>query len=495
MTSRRLPAFAFVAPLLVSGCVVGPNFHRPEAPAVSSYTPQPVHTTEATPGVTGGEAQRFVSGADIPADWWTLFHSRELNVLIADALAHNADLKAAQAALLVAHETTLAQRGNYLPKVSAGASITREKDPSATLAPVPSNNSFAYTLITPQVSVSYTPDVFGLNKRTVESLAAQEQASRYQMIAVDITLSANVANAVFQKASLDDQIDATDELIGINRQMLSLLQYQHSKGYAAGPDVAAQETLLAQLEASLPPLIKQREQQDHLIAVLTGRFPSQEPDHRFTLSSLTLPSDLPLSLPSTIVAQRPDVLQAEANMHSASAQIGVATANRLPNITLSANAGSNALAIGQLFGPGTGFWNIGAALLAPIFDGGTLLHQQRGARAAYQQAAEQYRGTVLTAFQNVADTLSALEHDAEALKSTAAAANAAKTSFDLSRLRYKDGYDSYLAVLIAEQAYQQQRLSLVQAQAARFVDTAALFQALGGGWWHQPHLMSAANAP
>jgi NodT family efflux transporter outer membrane factor (OMF) lipoprotein len=484
---------ALVGPLLTTACVVGPNFHTPASPAVSDYTANPVGTTAATPGIAGGQAQHFVSGADIPADWWTLFHSKELNALVEQALARNADLKAAEAALLVAHESTLAQRGAYLPKVTAGASVTREKDPSGTLAPVPSNNAFVYTLITPQLSVSYTPDVFGLNKRTVESLAAQEQASRYQMIAVDITLTANVAAAVIQKASLDDQIDATNELIGINRQMLSLLQYQHSKGYSAGPDVAAQQAQLEQLEASLPPLLKQREQQDHLLAVLTGRFPSQEPDHRFTLANLTLPADLPLSLPSAIVAQRPDVLQAEANMHSASAQIGVATANRLPNITLSANAGSNALAIGQLFGPGTGFWNIGAALLAPIFDGGTLLHQQRGARAAYKQAAEQYRGTVLTAFQNVADTLSALEHDAEGLKSTAAATDAAKTSLGLSRLRYKDGYDSYLAVLNAEQIYQQQRLSLVQAQAARFADTAALFQALGGGWWHQAQLASAAN--
>jgi NodT family efflux transporter outer membrane factor (OMF) lipoprotein len=275
--------------------------------------------------------------------------------------------------------------------------------------------------------------------------------------------------------------------------MLSLLQYQHSKGYAAGPDVAAQQAQLEQLEATLPPLLKQRDQQEHLIAVLTGRFPSQLQAQRFTLAQLALPSDLPLSLPSALVAQRPDVLQAQANMHAASAQIGVATANRLPNITLSGNAGSNALAIGQVFGPGTGFWNIGAALLAPIFDGGTLLHQQRGARAAYQQSAEQYRSTVLTAFQNVADTLSALEHDAEALKSTAAATDSAKTSLDLSRLRYKDGYDAYLAVLTAEQTYQQQRLSLVQAQAARFADTAALFQALGGGWWHQPELMAGAN--
>jgi NodT family efflux transporter outer membrane factor (OMF) lipoprotein len=181
-------------------------------------------------------------------------------------------------------------------------------------------------------------------------------------------------------------------------------------------------------------------------------------------------------------------------MHAASAQIGVATANRLPNITLSANAGSTALAIGQVFGPGTGFWNIGAALLAPIFDGGTLLHEQRGTRAAYQQTAEQYRSTVLTAFQNVADTLSALEHDAETLKLTSAAADSSRTSLDLARLRYKDGYDSYLAVLSAEQTYGQARLSLAQAQAARFADTTALFQALGGGWWHRPELSGYARA-
>lgn len=494
MLTRRLSILVLGIPLLTSACVVGPNFKTPAAPEVSAYAPRPVTTTLATPGVAGGAAQRFVSGGDIPADWWTLFHSRELNTLIEQALTHNADLKAAEAALLVAHENTLGQRGAYAPKVTAGASVTREKDPSGSLAPVPSNNAFLYTLITPQLSVSYTPDVFGLTKRTVESAAAQEQAARYQMIAVDITLSANVAAAVIQEASLEDQIEATNELIGIDRQMLSLLQYQHSKGYAAGPDVAAQQAQLAQLEASLPPLLKQRDQQNDLIAVLAGRFPSQLPGQKFSLASFSLPSDLPLSLPSALVEQRPDVLQAQENMHAASAQIGVATANRLPNITLSANAGSTALAIGQVFGPGTGFWNIGAALLAPIFDGGTLLHQQRGARAAYQQAAEQYRGTVLTAFQSVADTLSALEHDAEALKSTAAATSAAKTSLDLSRLRYKDGYDSYLAVLNAQQSYQQARLSLVQAEAARFADTAALFQALGGGWWHRPDLTRTTHA-
>jgi NodT family efflux transporter outer membrane factor (OMF) lipoprotein len=488
---------ALMAPLLTSACVVGPNFKPPAAPAVSSYTPEPEPepaTTAATPGVPGGNAQHLVAGADIPAEWWTLFHSPELNALIAQALASNADLKAAQAALLVAHENTLAQHGAYLPQVSAGASITREKDPSATLAPVPANNSFAYTLVTPSVSVSYTPDVFGLNKRTVEGLAAQEQATRYQMVATDITLSANVAEAAITQASLDDQIATTNELIGINQQILSLLRYQKSKGYIGGTDLAAQQAQLSQLESSLPPLIKQRDQQDNLLAVLTGHYPSQAPAAKFTLASLTLPADLPLSLPSSLVEQRPDVLQAQENMHAASAQIGVARANRLPNITLGANAGTNALAIGQIFGPGTGFWNIGAALLAPIFDGGSKLHQERAARYAYQQSAEQYRGTVLTAFQNVADTLVALEQDADTLKATKAAADAAKASLDLARLQYKDGYAAYLSVLTADQAYQQARLSLVQAEADRFTDTVALFQALGGGWWHRPDLVSTASA-
>ena len=490
---RPQSSFAIFASLLTSACVVGPNFAPPAPPAVSGYTAKAPETTQATAGVPGGDAQHFVAGADIPADWWTLFHSKALNALIAQALAHNADLKAAQAALLVAHENTRAQHGAYLPQVGAGPSITREKDPSATLAPVPANNSFAYTLVTPALSVSYTPDVFGLNKRTVEGLAAQEQATRYQMIAVDITLSANVALAAITEASLEDQIDTTNELIGINRQILGLLQFQKSKGYIGGADIAAQQTALAQLQASLPPLIKQRDQQKDLLAVLTGAYPADAPAERFTLASLTLPPDLPLSLPSALVEQRPDVLQAEENMHASSAAIGVARANRLPNVTLSANAGTNALSIGQIFGPGTGFWNIGAALLAPIFDGGTKLHQERAARATYTQSAEQYRSTVLTAFQNVADTLVALDQDANTLTATVAAADAAKTSLDLSRLQYKDGYAAYLAVLNADQAYQQERLAEVQAEADRFTDTAALFQALGGGWWHRPELMAAAN--
>jgi NodT family efflux transporter outer membrane factor (OMF) lipoprotein len=222
--------------------------------------------------------------------------------------------------------------------------------------------------------------------------------------------------------------------------------------------------------------------------VLVGRFPNDAPSENFDLTQLQLPQDLPVSLPSVLVAQRPDVRQAQANMHAASAQIGIATANRLPNIVLSANAGSTALAMGQVFKSGTGFWGIGADITAPLFQGGTLLHQERAAKAAYVEAAQQYRSTVLTAFQSVADTLTALDQDAEALKAAAAASDAAKVTLDLSERQWKGGYASYLSLLSAQQAYQQARINLIVAQANRFADTAALFQALGGGWWHRAEL-------
>jgi NodT family efflux transporter outer membrane factor (OMF) lipoprotein len=308
------------------------------------------------------------------------------------------------------------------------------------------------------------------------------------MIATQITLSTNMVAAVVQYASLQAQVDATQELVGVNKRMVEILRYQLAKGYAAGLDLAAQEAQLAQVETTLPPLLKQLTQQQHLVAVLTGRFPNQASAEKFELVHLQLPQELPVSLPSELVAQRPDVLQAEANMHAASAQVGVAAANRLPNIVLTANAGSTALAMSQVFKSGTGFWNLGASLTAPIFQGGTLLHQERAAKAAYVEAAEQYRSTVLTAFQNVADTLTALEQDAEGLKTAAAAADAAKVTLDISQRQWQSGYASYLSLLSAEQAYQQARIGLIQAQASRYADTAALFQALGGGWWKRAEL-------
>jgi NodT family efflux transporter outer membrane factor (OMF) lipoprotein len=487
---RKWPVRPLVALgwLLVAGCAVGPDFKRPAAPDVTEYTPAPLPAaTASTSGLAGGDAQQFLRGRDVSGDWWTLFHSKPLNELIEHSLTNNPDLKAAQAALSVARENVLSQRGAYYPNVAADFSASRQRQ-SGELAPVPNSNATLFNLFTPQVTVSYVPDVFGLNRRTVESLEAQRQAARFQMIATYNTLTSNVVVTAIQLGSVQMQIEATHELIDINTNILKILRYQLSKGYASGVDVAAQESQLAQVAATLPPLRKQAAQLRDLLAVLAGRFPSESPAGQFELASLQLPQELPVSLPAGLVEQRPDVRQAEANLHAASARIGVAIANRLPNISLTASAGSTALAMNDLFTSGTGFWSVGADLTAPLFQGGALLHQERAAKAAYTQAAEQYRSTVLTAFQNVADTLTALEEDADGLKAAAAAEQAAKVTLDLAQRQWQDGYAGYVALLIAQQSYQQARINLVQAQASRYADTAALFQALGGGWWHREDL-------
>ncbi len=478
---------AALGSLFATGCAVGPDFKKPAAPQIDGYTASPLAATVSAAGVAGGEAQRFVPGADISADWWTLFHSAPLNELIEHSLTKNPDLEAAQAALSVAREGVLAQRGAYYPSVAAAFSASRQGQ-SGTLAPTPASNALVYNLFTPEVDVAYVADVFGLNRRTVESLQAQAQAVRFQMIATYNTLTANVVVTAIQQSSVQLQITATQQLIDVNSHILEILRYQFAKGYASGLDVAAQESQLAQVAATLPPLLKQAAQLRDLMATLAGEFPSQAPAGTFELASLQLPQDLPVSVPADLVTQRPDVRQAEADLHDASAKIGIAVANRLPNITLTANTGSTALAIDRLFTSGTGFWSVGADLTAPILQGGTLLHQERAAKAAYVQAAAQYRSTVLSACQNVADTLAALAEDAEGLKAAAAAADAAKTTLDLAQRQLQDGYAGYLAVLNAEQTYQQARINLVEAQASRYADTAALFQALGGGWWHRRDL-------
>lgn len=492
MTRKPKNVFAItMALLLIAGCAVGPNFKQPAAPNVSDFTVAPLSTTVGTTNVVGGQPQHFVEGTDIPGEWWTLFHCQPLNDLIESSLTNNPNIKAAQAALLVARENVLAQRGAYWPSATTGFSASRQGQ-SEVLAPTPNfpttTAEFTYDLFTPQVSVSYVPDVFGVNRRTMESWKAQEEQQRFALLATYITLSANVVSAAIQEASLRAQIDATRQIIAINTNMLQILRNQFARGYASQLAVAAQEAQLAQEEAALPPLLTQLDQQRNLLAVLAGSFPGEDVPEKFELSSLQLPEELPVSLPSKLVEQRPDVRQAEENLHSASAQIGIAVANRLPNITLTANAGSTALQLSQIFASGTGFWGIGAAATAPLFEGGTLLHKERAARAAYTQAAEQYHNTVLTAFQNVADTLNALEHDGDAVRTAAAAADAAKVTLEITRRQLQTGYANYLAALSAKLAYQQAVVTLAQAQASRYSDTAALFLALGGGWWNRPDL-------
>ena len=479
-----------LASLLFAGCATGPNFKRPAAPNVAGYTSTPPSATGGIANLPGGEAQQFVPNRDIPGDWWTLFHSTQLNDLIDRALKANPDLQAAQAALLVARENMLAQRGAYYPNVSGGFSASRAKT-SDVIAPFPNSNTFSYSLFTPQVSVSYVPDVFHLNRRTVESLRAQEQQARFALAATHITLSSNLAAAAIQEASLRGQIEATRQLVDINSTMLQILREQFAQGYVARLDVAAQESQLAQVTATLPPLLKQLAQQRDLLAELSGGLPSQELPEKFEFSSFQLPTELPMTLPSQLVEQRPDVRQAEENLHAASAQVGIAIANRLPSFNLTADAGSMALAFSQIFAPGTGFWDLAASATQPIFDAGTLRHRERAAQAAYTEASEQYRGVVLTAFHNVADTLNALQQDAEALKAAAAAEEAAGVTLTEAKSQFEAGYANYLILLSAEQTYQQAVLNLMQAQATRYADTAALFQALGGGWWNRADIPSS----
>ena len=483
---RRAMAVAMLA-FVLAGCAAGPDFKAPASPRANGYL---LHAPGATVAAdaAGGDAQTFEVGADIPGDWWTLFHSLTLSALVAQALQNNHDLKAAQAALRVAHEDVLAQRGSFVPAVSAGFSASRQKDPSAALAAVPSNNAYLYSLFTPQLSISYTPDLFGLNRRTRESLQAQEQAARFQMIAAWTTLTSNVVVTAVQEASLREQVRATRELVELEKKSLSILQLRFRRGDASKLDVAAQQSQLAQTESGLPALVKQLAATRHALAVLVGAFPDQALAESFTLADLHLPTKLPVSLPSELVVQRPDVRQARANLHAASAAIGIAAAQRLPNLDLTANAGSTALAISKVFASGTGFWGVAASLTAPIFEGGQLMHQERAAKAAYVEAAEQYRGTVLTAFQNVADTLVALDQDAKGLRAAAKAGRAANTTLDLSQLQLRHGYIGTFELLAAQQSYQQARIALVEAEANRFADTAALYQALGGGWWHNAEL-------
>jgi NodT family efflux transporter outer membrane factor (OMF) lipoprotein len=483
-SSVRLLATMSMAGL--GACAVGPNFHRPPPPAAADYGSAPAQGTTATAAGTGsGDAQALVPGMDIPGAWWELFRSPKLTALVEQALKGNPNIDAAHAALHQAQDLYRAQRGSFFPTVQAGFDATRAKNPSATLAN-PTVGSSIYNLYTAQLSLSYMPDVFGGTRRAVEASRAQAEATRYELVATYVTLSSTVVTTAVQEASLRGQIAATERLLTLQSQLSDTVRRRQSFGAASNADLLPQLAAEAQTAATLPPLHKQLGQTRDALTALLGRLPSQEPAETFTLADLHLPTELPVSLPSQLVEQRPDVRQAEANLHAASAQVGVALANMLPQFTITADTGSAALEIGKLFTPYTAFWDLGASLTQTLFAGGTLRYRHRAAGDALDQAAALYRATVILACQNVADTLRALQADAEALKASAEADRAASASFALARRQYANGSLSFVGLLNAEQTYQQAEISLVQAEANRYADTAALFQALGGGWWNLP---------
>ena len=480
---KRIIAVAILAGL-TGGCAVGPDYHKPAAPDVDKYTSEQLPEQTATADIAGGEAQHFVAGKDIPGDWWTLFHSEPLNALIDQALKANPDVRAAQASLRVAQENLLAQRGYYYPSVDASAMSSRQMVADPLASPL-NSGQYLFNLHTAQLDIGYNLDIFGGVRRQVETMGALVDAQRFQLEAAYLTLTSNLVAAVVQEASLRTQLTATQDIVTSGTEILDLMRSQHQLGAISSADVLGQETLVAQAQATLPQLQKQLAQQRNLILALTGRLPNEELAENIELDQLQLPGDLPVTLPSKLVEQRPDIQLAAAQLHAATAQVGVATADMLPKITLGAEIGSVTTDPAKLFSSGTGFWSIFAGVTQPIFHGGTLLHQKHAAEAGMDVAAAQYQSTVITAFQNVSDSLRALQYDAEILNAQLAAKQAAEQRLEIMRNSIRLGVANSLALLNAQQAYQQAVITLAQARANRYADTVALFQALGGGWWNR----------
>jgi NodT family efflux transporter outer membrane factor (OMF) lipoprotein len=485
---HKLPsrfALSFVLASL-AGCAVGPDFVSPTPPVVDRYTP------ERLAGVGG---QRLVIAGDIPQRWWEVFHNRNLNRLIEAAIEHNPSLESAEAAVRIAYYGAEAQKGAFLPSLGANSNDTYQyQSGQQKFQGAGPTNPFAIYL--KQLSVSYTPDVWGENRRAVESLEAQTDVQRYQLEAAYLSLTSNVAAAAIQEASLRGQIAATREVIRIEQELVGLLRKQYAVGSVAMADVVTQEAALAQVMQLLPPLEKSLAQQRDLLTALAGQYSTAEVPETFNLKAVAMPRDLPITLPSTFVRQRPDVRAAEANVHSVTAQIGVAIAARLPNVTLSASAGYSAFSFAQLFTPliappltaGSSFWVGASNIVAPVFDGFTLINRQKAAEVALTQAEAQYRQAVITAFQNVADALRALQADDKAVKAAVYAEQTAKKSLEIVKKQFlmrEGGAVNILAVLNAEQTYLLAAVSRVQAEGNRLSDVVGLFMALGGGWKDQ----------
>ena len=424
----RITGVACSSAIALTACAVGPNFHRPAEPTADTYTAQAQPTLLSSAATDGGTpsnddgTQTLVAGQEPPAQWWHEFGSPALDALVAEALHANPNVQAAEAALRQAQENVAAGRGAYFPQVQLTGDVSRNRNAVQVLAPTLSSGAPIFNLYTPQVSVSFVPDLFGANRRQVESLQASADASRDEYDAAYLTLAANVVTAAVQEAGLRAQIAATSQIIDIERESLQVMHRQLTLGAIAEADELAQEAALAQLETSLPPLQKALDQQRDMLAVLTGHLPSDAPASQFELDAITLPVTIPLGVPSKLVERRPDVRAAEAQLHAATANVGVAIANMLPQITLSGSLGSVATQTAQIFSGQSEFWSAGASLSQTLFAGGTLLHRERAARAALDQAGAEYRATVLTAFQNVADALRALTADADAVRAADRAA-------------------------------------------------------------------------
>ena len=468
--------------LLLAGCMVGPDYQNPPAPVLDRITSEPVPAQTLGAATVGGDAQRLVPGRDIPGDWWTLLHSPRIEALVAQALKNSPTLAAAQATLRQARQNTRAEQGGLFPSLTAKASAERER---ASLATFGQNGTSLYTLYSGSLEVSYTLDLFGGTRRGVEQLAAQAEYQRFELEAAYLALTANVVTSALNEASYQAQIDATEEIVRVDRQQLDVVQRRFNLGGVSRVEVLTQQSTLDTALATLPPLRKKRDQERNQLAAYLGVAPSQLSGPPVDLTTLTLPAELPVAVPSQIVAGRPDVRAQAALVHSASAAVGVAIANMLPQVTLTGSYGRDGSTLSNLFTPQGIVWSIAGALTQPVFQGGTLRAKRRAADAALESAAATYSATVASAFQDVANAIVAVLRDAETLQAGLAAEQTAASSLSVTRAQYQAGSTTYVAVLQAEQSYQNAKLNLVADQAARFTDSVALFQALGGGWWRR----------
>lgn len=464
---------------LLAGCTVGPDFKRPAAPDIPSYTATPLPAQTASAPTTLGDAQHFSAGASVSAQWWHGLGSSRLDALIEQAFQASPTLASAQATLRQAQEIYAAQAGSTLyPQVDAGIGAQRQR-----LNPSPlgqTGDAREFSLYNASTSVRYRLDLAGGNRRALEALAARAEYRRYQLEGARLTLAANIVTSVITQARLAGQIQSTQAILRAQDEQLHLTRERVRLGQAALDDVLALQTQVEQTRAGHPLLRKQLLQNEHLLAMLTGRAPGAGGLPSFTLKEFTLPSDLPLVLPSELVRRRPDIQAAEALLHAANAEYGVAVAKLYPQLNISASLGSQALSTGALFGGGSAVWSLIGQLTQPLFNPG-LPAEKHASLAAFDAAAANYQSVVLESLRNVADILRAVENDAQTLTALAAADAAAQGSLESMQRQYALGATSYVQLLIAQQQAQQTRVNLIAAQAQRLVDSAALYQAMGGG--------------
>jgi NodT family efflux transporter outer membrane factor (OMF) lipoprotein len=472
--------FVVLAAACLISCEVGPDYKRPVPPQADRPTVQPLPERTASVKTLAGDAQVFVTGAPVPTQWWKQFGSPALDALVEEAFKGSPTVQSAQAALRQAHENVLAAYAVLIPSIDASGNGARQRLSGAQFGP--DSPSFVYNLYNAAVNVSYGIDIWGGARRELESLKAQQDYQRYALEATYLTLASNVVTTAIAEASLREQIATTENLIGASSHRLDVIKRQQQLGGVSSVDVLAQQTEVAQDRAGLPGLREQLDHQRSLLATLLGRAPGDQPEAQFHLADLTLPTVIPVALPSALVQQRPDVRQQEELLHQASAQVGVATSNMLPQLSLTASYGGSSTSANTLLNAANRTWSVGGSISQPIFHGGRLLHQRRAAIAAYDEAFADYRQTVLTAFRNVSDSLRALTDDADTLAEQNDAEQAAGASLSLTDRQYSLGAVSFLTLLNAQRAEAQAHLLLIQAQAARYADTAALYQALGGDW-------------